>query len=153
MDSHHERRNFVLALVGAVSGLVAAVAGIWVLSSQVFGPSPVRDAKLSDLTLAIKAKTVVVTFRAEITGFKDQRCLLYWSMLDERTKTIVDGPHEILYVIPDSNQDVGNHSIEVPFPTSVGSYVVRLELYPPEAGRLSLAYKDSEPFNVYIPSR
>ena len=95
----------------------------------------------------------VVSYTVEAVGYAGKELAVRWSMYDAETRARVaepalndqDGWPDGLYT-PAAERDRNSGELWVPLPPMAGEFFVRLELLPPDGGRLDA--KDSAPFDA-----
>jgi len=99
---------------------------------------------------ALNSPGVLVRFVASITGFKDQWCIMKWSIYDTNTqeRKLMSTSNYELSLRPERESDTASDYIWVGYPLTTGRYFVRLELLDPDGVRLD--YTDSPNFDVTI---
>jgi hypothetical protein len=92
----------------------------------------------------------IVNFSAELTGFKDQTCLVKWQVYNADTNTLVLSSDQGSQLTLTAEREIDRSSqfIWIQYPTENGNYYARVELYDPKGTRLD--YLDSPIFPVGV---
>jgi hypothetical protein len=58
----------------------------------------------------------IVDFSVEITGFKDQKCFVTWSVRNADTNVLVSTSEDEIFLTPETETDRASFSIWIPYP-------------------------------------